>query len=202
MPTEILWFCLSVAASLCGPPGSEDRAPGDSAPSPFEPWTLRAGFALGGGPGFRAFGGREEHDLLLGNLSFGAVAAAIPLGESPFRLSAELGAEAFGAARVAPDSGTLGGLVGVLRCGLASKIPWVPFVEGAFGLAATDIRGRDLSTTFEFTYQLGAGFYYFLSERLALTAEYRWIHVSNADMEKPNNGLNAHLVLGGLSWFF
>lgn len=200
VPTQVLWFCLSAAASLCGPPELEESA--SPSLSRLEPWTLRAGFALGGGPGFIAFGGREEHDLLLGNLGFGAVVASVPVGESPFRVALELGADAFGATRISPDSGTLGGLVGLLRLDLTTGDRWVPFIEGAFGLAATDIRGRDLSTTLEFSFQLGAGFYVFLTKRLALTGEYRWIHVSNADMGTPNNGLNAHLVLGGLSWFF
>ncbi|MGQ9590372.1 MAG: acyloxyacyl hydrolase [Planctomycetota bacterium] len=218
MPFETFWPCFVLAASLCGPSGPEGEAGEADADSAetlgalpvwrrgpgrgFEPWTLRAGFALGGGPGFLTFGGREPHDLLFGNLQFGAVVTPPVGGDSPFRGNVELAAEAFGAYQVEPDPAGLGGLSGIFRYDFATGARWVPFADGGFGVAATNIRGVDLSTTFQFAVQAGGGFHFFLSDRVALTAQYRWIHVSNADIEKPNNGVNTHLILVGLSWFF
>ncbi|MFQ5802420.1 MAG: acyloxyacyl hydrolase, partial [Candidatus Methylomirabilales bacterium] len=42
---------------------------------------------------------------------------------------------------------------------------------------------------------------YFLSEQTALTGEWRWLHISNADTRMPNAGINSSLFLIGVSFF-
>ena len=41
-----------------------------------------------------------------------------------------------------------------------------------------------------------------LDESTALTAEYRWLHISNAGIELPNYGTNTMMFLIGLTWFY
>jgi len=64
------------------------------------------------------------------------------------------------------------------------------------------IRNGDLGTTFEFNLQAGAGTHFFVQKDLALTFQYRFIHLSNAGMEFPNLGVNTSTFLLGFSWFF
>jgi len=78
----------------------------------------------------------------------------------------------------------------------------VPFVDGGVGLSATNIDSVDLTGTFQFNVQAGAGTHYFLGDRIALTGQYRWLHFSNAGIQEPNHGTNTQMFLAGLSWFF
>jgi hypothetical protein len=75
-------------------------------------------------------------------------------------------------------------------------------VDLGAGVTATDIRSGDISTTFEFNLQAGAGAHYFVAKNLALTAQARFIHFSNAGIKFPNLGVNTITGLIGVSWFF
>lgn len=48
----------------------------------------------------------------------------------------------------------------------------------------------------------GAGLTWFLTEKSALVAEYRFRHLSNADTNLPNNGINCHFGTVGYTRFF
>ena len=90
----------------------------------------------------------------------------------------------------------------MLRYDFATRSKWVPFVDFGAGATATGIRNGDLSTIFEFNLQAGLGTHFFLRNDLALTFQYRFIHLSNAGIEFPNVGVNTSNFLLGLSWFF
>jgi hypothetical protein len=49
---------------------------------------------------------------------------------------------------------------------------------------------------------VGAGFYLSLTRKVALNLGYRYRHISNADIKKPNDGIDSHIGLLGLSYFF
>ncbi len=49
---------------------------------------------------------------------------------------------------------------------------------------------------------VGAGLTWFLTEKSALVAEYRFRHLSNADTNLPNNGINCHFGTIGYTRFF
>jgi len=78
----------------------------------------------------------------------------------------------------------------------------VPFVDLGGGVAATDIRNGDLSTTFEFNLQGGLGAHWFVRDNMALTLQYRFIHLSNAGIKYPNLGANTSTFLAGMTWWF
>ena len=77
-----------------------------------------------------------------------------------------------------------------------------PLVDGGAEGSSTNIDGPDLNGNFQFNIQVGAGTHYFLSERTAPTVQYRWLHFSNAGIERPNHGTNTQMFHVGVSWFF
>ena len=55
---------------------------------------------------------------------------------------------------------------------------------------------------FNFSTAAGAGFYFLLTRNIALNCGYRYRHMSNADLKLPNGGINSHIGLLGVSFFF
>lgn len=55
---------------------------------------------------------------------------------------------------------------------------------------------------FNFSTAAGAGFYLLLTRNIALNCGYRYRHMSNADLKLPNGGINSHIGLLGVSFFF
>ena len=55
---------------------------------------------------------------------------------------------------------------------------------------------------FNFSTAAGAGFYLLLTKDIALNCGYRYRHMSNADLKLPNGGINSHIGLLGVSFFF
>jgi lipid A 3-O-deacylase len=73
-----------------------------------------------------------------------------------------------------------------------------PFSEIGVGghlLSDKEIGDRDLSTNFQFGSHLGVGLGFGDKGRYELM--YRYQHLSNADIEDPNQGINLHLVSFG-----
>jgi hypothetical protein len=44
--------------------------------------------------------------------------------------------------------------------------------------------------------------HWFFKPNMAVTAEGRWLHLSNAGLDHPNQGVNTSMVMVGLNWFF
>jgi hypothetical protein len=59
-----------------------------------------------------------------------------------------------------------------------------------------------LSGTFEFNLQGGVGVQWFLKDKIAISLEARYIHLSCASITKPNLGLNGVSGMLGLTYFF
>jgi lipid A 3-O-deacylase len=168
----------------------------------FRRGTHEAGFGLGAGFGMTIIGSKEAHDLALATLRYGWVFSDVVGRDHWYRGNWELLGEAFGGAQFHPRRAYLAGALPLLRYDFATGTRWVPFANAGAGVAATDIRGRDLSTTFEFTLQAGGGVNYFWRDNAALTFQYRFVHLSNAGIKSPNFGVNTSMFCLGLSWFF
>ncbi|MCI0400848.1 MAG: acyloxyacyl hydrolase [Gammaproteobacteria bacterium] len=100
-----------------------------------------------------------------------------------------------------PTSGSAAGGTAMFRYNFLSGDKFIPFLEVGAGIISLDF---DLSTQADglnFTTQGGAGFHYFVTERTALTAEWRLHHISNAGINSPNIGINSSLFLLGVSVF-
>jgi lipid A 3-O-deacylase len=156
----------------------------------------------GAGWGMQIFGGQQKHDLALGGVSYGHIWGDVK-GEGRFyRGNWEWRVELFGGGQFSPSEEYVLGGAAHLRYNFATGSRFVPFFDLGAGLTATDIRAPDLGGPFQFNLQPGAGVNYFLRDDLALSVEYRLLHMSNARLYQPNLGVNTSMVLAGLNWFF
>jgi hypothetical protein len=181
--------------------------------STFGLWTAEAGDGFNRGAqhlgvaaeiglGIEALGSSQAHDLALGSLEYGYILTD-PLCEDHWlKGNLELLGEVFGGEQYRPDNAFVLGLTPHLRYNFTPGHRWVPFLDIGAGATATDIRNGDLSTKFQFNLQAGVGAHYFLRDHLALTAHFRFLHLSNAGIAEPNLGVNTVNFLIGASWFF
>src|SRR5262249_54039562 len=102
-----------------------------------------------------------------------------------------------------PGTEWLVGFTPHLRYNFATGTRWVPFIDGGAGVTATSIGRPDLSVqAFQFNLQGGFGMQYFVSKDLSLNLEAQYLHISDAGIHKPNNGLNTIPIMIGVSYFF
>jgi hypothetical protein len=180
------------------PTGIWQAGVGEGFRSSVETFSTEAGVAVG----MAAFGSRQAHDLALTSLSYGHMWGPM-LGEGHwYRGNFELRIELLGGAQYSPSSDWLVGLTPHLRYHFATGTRWIPFVDGGAGVTAMGIGPPDVSGTFEFNLQAGAGVHWFLRDNLALTGEVRYIHFSCAGTHQPNLGINNVAAMIGLTWFF
>ena len=201
----MIWFSPAWAQS----PEAESKA----TPTPKTIWMDRMGNGfrkdtcqfegiLGAGYGTRVLGTKLNHDLAMGAFHAGWVFTDVIAPDKWYRGNLELLVEVFGGAQFHPNGAYFVGLTPLLRYNFATGSRWVPFVNGGCGLSATNIDDGDISGTFQFNIQIGAGTHYFLTDRTALTIQYRWLHFSSAGIQEPNFGTNTQMFLIGASWFF
>ncbi len=77
----------------------------------------------------------------------------------------------------------------------------VPYVFAGGGVLYVDLGLPTMGSRLDFSYQGGTGIQYFIRKDLALMAEYRYHHVSNAGTADPNEPLNSSKFLIGVSLF-
>ena len=99
-----------------------------------------------------------------------------------------------------------GGFNLLLRYDFATGTRLVPFLEAGAGALlstpqSTDRRSQFRASQFNFTLQVAPGIRYFISKQTALSIEYRFHHISDADTTENNPGLNSDFVLLGFSIF-
>lgn len=192
-----LFVFLFSVASACAADSIWPRGVGNG----FRDDTYHAGLSLGGGLGATILGSQREHDLALGQVTAGWIFTELLADDRWWRGNWELRGEIFGGSQIEPTR-YLAGITPALRYHIATGTRVVPFVQGGAGVGATDIRQEDLSTTFEFNLMAGAGINIFVTDTTSIGVEYRLFHLSNAGIESPNTGVNTHMVLAGVSWWF
>ena len=79
-----------------------------------------------------------------------------------------------------------------------------PYVEFGGGPYWTTLGQRvpEQGTKFNFIVHAGFGVSWFLTSQTAITASYRFHHISNAGIRYPNLGLNSSLPMSGFSFYF
>lgn len=83
---------------------------------------------------------------------------------------------------------------------LSPKRRWAPNFLIGTGFSMTnwkDVARRELGSEFQFLLHLGGGIEYF-KKKGAYSLNYRFFHVSNAGIQFPNIGLNAHVFTAGM----
>lgn len=101
-----------------------------------------------------------------------------------------------------PKRGLAGGLAPMVRYNFLTGSRFIPFLQAGAGVIALDANLREQSDGVNFILQSGVGFHYFISQRTALTGEWRFHHISNADIHENNLGINSSLVMLGVTFFF
>jgi lipid A 3-O-deacylase len=76
-----------------------------------------------------------------------------------------------------------------------------PYVFAGGGVLYVDLGLPTMGSRLNFSYQGGTGVQYFIRKDLALMAEYRYHHVSNAGTATPNEPLNSSKFLIGVSFY-
>ncbi len=126
-----------------------------------------------------------------------------PKGSSIFRGSFELVPEIFGAGiHHGPGSYIAGATLWFRYNFVPEGWRFVPYFEGGGGGTSLDIPHHYDGKDFNFNLEAAVGFHYFIKPHLALNAEYRVQHISNADLWDHNVGVNASGPAVGVSYFF
>jgi len=78
----------------------------------------------------------------------------------------------------------------------------VPFLDLGAGVLNTNVNSRapELSGHTQFNPQAGLGIQYFFRPQRAIVLEYRFLHVSNNNIQLPNLGFNANMLSLGFRW--
>ena len=125
-----------------------------------------------------------------------------PLGPGMLRGSVEVGLEPFVQFYLEPSRVSQEGIKAVGRYHFISVAPIVPYLEFAAGVMHSNLKIDEIRSRYAFSLETGAGLSYLLTPTLALTAGYRFQHISNADGESPNTGINSNTGLIGVTFFF
>jgi opacity protein-like surface antigen len=78
----------------------------------------------------------------------------------------------------------------------------VPFAQAGAGMVSTDIDHDVVGEPFNFNLDLSLGVRYFVGRNWSINLEYRYQHISNADLGRHNLGINADGPFLGVSYFF
>jgi len=126
-----------------------------------------------------------------------------PLGRDHFWYGAlELGLEPLYQHYTTPKQAFWAGLTAVGRYHFLSLGRFVPYLEGGAAAGGTDLETPEINSAFAFLLFAGTGTSVFVSDKTALYAGYRYQHVSNGNTSQPNRGFEAHVVVGGISFYF
>jgi len=101
-----------------------------------------------------------------------------------------------------PAQGSGGGGSLLLRWNWLAGQRVVPFATLGAGIVGLDFDLTAQRDGFNFLLQGGLGTHVFVSEQRALTAEWRYQHMSNANLRLPNKGVDASAFFVGATFFY
>ena len=155
------------------------------------------------GERFNREGFSEVTELKLWNA--GLRASILPFGVAGpgiLRGAVEAGLEPLYQRSLDPHSAFWAGLMVVARYNFLTLGRFVPYVEAAGGPGGTDLNVREIDSNFSFVLWGGAGVSVFLTDTMAMYAGYRYEHNSNAGLASPNRGVDFHVGVFGVSYYF
>jgi lipid A 3-O-deacylase len=77
----------------------------------------------------------------------------------------------------------------------------LPYIFAGGGVLYVDLGLPTMGSRLDFSYGGGTGLQYLFRPDMALSAEYRYHHISNASTAEPNEPLNSSKILFGISLF-
>lgn len=125
-----------------------------------------------------------------------------PFGSGLLRSAFEPGLEGWFQQYLSPHSATAQGLKVTGRYHFIGLGRFVPYLEGTAGAGGTSLRVPEIDSTFTFVLEAGAGLSYFVTDKLAVNAGYRFQHISNGHTSNPNRGFNSDSGVVGVSYYF
>lgn len=100
-----------------------------------------------------------------------------------------------------PSSGFAGGATATLRWNFVKPGRIVPYAEFGAGFGGLDFGLDKQADGFSFFLQAGLGARWFVRDRIALGGGWRFHHISNANTNLPNIGLDSSLFLASVTWY-
>jgi lipid A 3-O-deacylase len=149
-----------------------------------------------------------EHKTPYANLEFANIGVRFgwlpfaPLGPGPLHGSLEVGLEPLYQQYISPKQVYFAGLGLAFRYHFLSLGRLVPYVEVAGFAGGTNLKIPEIRSDFTFLLWGGPGLEYFVTDRTAIYAGYRYEHVSNGNTSKPNRGFESNAAVIGVSFFF
>lgn len=195
------WTALPAAAALLVALAAPARA--------FDPAQIfKMGtfvFSLEGAGGTQFNLEGHERQSGLDFIDFGARFSILPFGPTgpgPLWGAFELGVEPLFQWYVNPENFIFGGATAVGRYHFLSLGRFVPYAELGAGAGITNLRVKEIESTFTFLLFGGLGAEVFVTDTTAFYAGYRLQHVSNGNTSQPNRGFESHTGVAGVSWYF
>ncbi len=168
----------------------------------FRTGTKVVGLSVGVTEGLVILGSTSRHDLALVSVSYGQMIGKVKGIDKWYQGNWELRAELFGGAQFNPDTRSLFGVTPHLRYNFATGTRFIPYIDVGAGVSLTEIREPDLGGAFEFNLQAITGMNYFVQDNLSLNFAIQYLHLSSAEIYKPNNGVNTLGCFLGVQWYF
>ena len=125
-----------------------------------------------------------------------------PFGPGPLHGSLEIGLEPLYQQYISPKQNYFAGLGMTYRYHFLSLGRLVPYVELAGFAGGTNLKITEIRSDFTFLLYGGLGASYFVTDRTAVYAGYRYQHVSNGNTSSPNRGFESNVGVVGVSFFF
>ena len=125
-----------------------------------------------------------------------------PFGSGLLRSAFEPGLEGWFQQYLSPHSATAQGLKVTGRYHFIGLGRFVPYLEGTAGAGGTSLRVPEIDSTFTFVLEAGAGLSFFVTDKVAVNAGYRFQHISNGHTSNPNRGFNSDSGVVGVSYYF
>jgi opacity protein-like surface antigen len=162
--------------------------------------------SLSGGPMFSPIGSPQSRPTVnyaVGSLQLGYMLTEPPAGGGFLRGNLELSLEGFGDAIWKGQGNYIAGETLWIRYNFLPR-DWcvVPYAQAGAGFVLTDTDRYLVGENFNFNLDLALGARYFIAPRWAVNLEYRFQHISNANLGPKNVGINAQGPILGVSWFF
>jgi opacity protein-like surface antigen len=161
--------------------------------------------SLGGGGGEQTnFSARHRQSLDLWWVE--GRASWMPFGtagkDRPFYGALETGIESIYQGYFGRATGYWAGLGLAARYHFLALGRFVPYVEIGAAAGGTDLKVAEIDSSFAFRLYGGAGASLFVTDRTAIYAGYRLVHVSNGNTSRPNRGFEANTGVLGVSFYF
>ena len=131
----------------------------------------------------------------------GAVGLTDALGDGWYRGNIELGLEGHFLIQTTPHSGSAWGASLLLRYNFLANGRFVPFLEVGGGLIDLDFDLDSRADGVNFALQGGVGLQWLVWDRAAITAQWRYHHISNGRVNEPNVSVDNSLFLIGATFF-